>query len=64
MNATTRLTFLNLLLVLLPFMRVTTAEMQRRVEHYYSEMTLSSKLDAALPVRKASLELSIALEHL
>ncbi|KAJ1886903.1 Protein kinase of the Mitotic Exit Network, partial [Coemansia sp. S17] len=62
MNATTRLTFLNLLLLLQPHLRLTTAEMRRRIAHYYTEMVISSKLDAALPVRKASLELSLALE--
>ncbi|KAJ2158146.1 Protein kinase of the Mitotic Exit Network [Coemansia sp. RSA 552] len=64
MNATTRLTFLNLLLVLQPFLRATTAEMQRRIEHYQTEMVLSSKLDAAMPVRKASQELSLLLERM
>ncbi|KAJ2720660.1 hypothetical protein GGI07_004467 [Coemansia sp. Benny D115] len=61
MNATTRLTFLNLLLILQPHLRVSTPEMRRRIGHYYTEMVISSKLDAALPVRKASLELSLAL---
>ncbi|KAJ2770835.1 Protein kinase of the Mitotic Exit Network, partial [Coemansia nantahalensis] len=64
MNATTRLTFLNLLLVLQPYMRITAPDMQRRVNAYYTEMVLSSKSDAALPVRKASLELSLALERM
>ncbi|KAJ2449211.1 Protein kinase of the Mitotic Exit Network [Coemansia sp. RSA 2424] len=64
MNATTRLTFLNLLLLLQPHLRLTTPEMRRRVAHYYTEMVISSKLDAALPVRKASLELSLALERM
>ncbi|KAJ1734562.1 Protein kinase of the Mitotic Exit Network [Coemansia biformis] len=64
MNATTRLTFLNLLLVLQPYLRVVGPDMQRRINHYYAEMVLSSKLDAALPVRKASLELSLALERM
>ncbi|KAJ2909531.1 Protein kinase of the Mitotic Exit Network [Coemansia aciculifera] len=64
MNATTRLTFLNLLLLLQPHLRLTTAEMRRRAAHYYTEMVISSKLDAALPVRKASLELSLALERM
>ncbi|KAJ2027341.1 Protein kinase of the Mitotic Exit Network [Coemansia sp. S2] len=64
MNATTRLTFLNLLLLLQPHLRLTTAEMRRRIAHYYTEMVISSKLDAALPVRKASLELSLALERM
>ncbi|KAJ1815634.1 hypothetical protein LPJ75_002300 [Coemansia sp. RSA 2598] len=61
MNATTRLTFLNLLLLLQPHLRVTNNDMRRRIGHYYTEMVISSKLDAALPVRKASLELSLAL---
>ncbi|KAJ1725184.1 Protein kinase of the Mitotic Exit Network [Coemansia erecta] len=61
MNATTRLTFLNLLLLLQPHLRITSADMRRRISHYYTEMVISSKLDAALPVRKASLELSLAL---
>ncbi|KAJ2778368.1 Protein kinase of the Mitotic Exit Network [Coemansia javaensis] len=64
MNATTRLTFLNLLLVLQPYLRITTPDMQRRIDRYCNEMVLSSKLDAALPVRKASLELSLALERM
>ncbi|KAJ2870558.1 Protein kinase of the Mitotic Exit Network [Coemansia aciculifera] len=64
MNATTRLTFLNLLLLLQPHLRLTTADMRRRIAHYYTEMVISSKLDAALPVRKASLELSLALERM
>ncbi|KAJ1996826.1 hypothetical protein GGI06_006664, partial [Coemansia sp. S85] len=64
MNATTRLTFLNLLLLLQPHLRLATAEMRRRIAHYYTEMVISSKLDAALPVRKASLELSLALERM
>ncbi|KAJ2367354.1 hypothetical protein IW150_005689 [Coemansia sp. RSA 2607] len=61
MNATTRLTFLNLLLLLQPHLRITNPDMRRRIGHYYTEMVISSKLDAALPVRKASLELSLAL---
>ncbi|KAJ2650292.1 Protein kinase of the Mitotic Exit Network [Coemansia sp. RSA 1250] len=64
MNATTRLTFLNLLLLLQPYLRVTSSDMRRRIDHYYTEMVMSSKLDAALPVRKASLELSLALERM
>ncbi|KAJ2691275.1 Protein kinase of the Mitotic Exit Network [Coemansia spiralis] len=64
MNATTRLTFLNLLLLLQPHLRLATTEMRRRIAHYYTEMVISSKLDAALPVRKASLELSLALERM
>ncbi|KAJ2000460.1 Protein kinase of the Mitotic Exit Network [Coemansia thaxteri] len=64
MNATTRLTFLNLLLLLQPHLRLTTPEMRRRISHYYTDMAISSKLDAALPVRKASLELSLALERM
>ncbi|KAJ2697910.1 hypothetical protein H4R19_005631 [Coemansia spiralis] len=64
MNATTRLTFLNLLLVLQPYLRIVEPDMQRRVNAYYTEMVLSSKSDAALPVRKASLELSLALERM
>ncbi|KAJ1994922.1 Protein kinase of the Mitotic Exit Network [Coemansia sp. RSA 1358] len=64
MNATTRLTFLNLLLVLQPHLRITNSEVQRRISHYYTEMVISSKLDPALPVRKASLELSLALERM
>ncbi|KAJ2081286.1 Protein kinase of the Mitotic Exit Network [Coemansia sp. RSA 988] len=64
MNATTRLTFLNLLLVLQPYLCASNAEMRRRIDHYYTEMVLSSKLDGALPVRKASLELSLSLERM
>lgn len=63
MNATTRLTFLNLLLLLQPHLRVTKPAMSRRVDQYYNAMIISSKLDGALPVRKASLELSLALEQ-
>lgn len=63
MNATTRLTFLNLLLLLQPHLQVTKPAMSRRVDQYYNAMVISSKLDGALPVRKASLELSLALEQ-
>ncbi|KAJ2389361.1 hypothetical protein GGI23_005854 [Coemansia sp. RSA 2559] len=64
MNATTRLTFLNILLVLQPHLRITSVETQRQISYYYTEMVISSKLDPALPVRKASLELSLALERM
>ncbi|KAJ1771729.1 Protein kinase of the Mitotic Exit Network [Coemansia sp. RSA 1843] len=64
MNATTRLTFLNILLVLQPYLHVTSGEIQRQISYYYTEMVISSKLDPALPVRKASLELSLALERM
>ncbi|KAJ1898119.1 hypothetical protein LPJ66_002946, partial [Kickxella alabastrina] len=64
MNATTRLTFLNLLLLLQPYLRASTADTRRRISHYYKEMLYSSNVDAALPVRKASLELSILLKQM
>ncbi|KAJ1961347.1 Protein kinase of the Mitotic Exit Network [Dipsacomyces acuminosporus] len=64
MNATTRLTFLNLLLILQPYLQATTPEMHSRISVYCTEMLASSKIDPALPVRRASLTLSHALERM